>query len=213
MSEYITIKNNCEILQVIKKSRFFCRLFPVKTVEEAQEILLACKKKYWDASHNCSAFVIGRNGENTRSSDDGEPQGTAGVPMLEVLKREGVTDILAVCTRYFGGTLLGASGLIRAYSSSVSEALSKADLITYREMDLYKVTVPFSMYGKIEYYLKTENIRVHDISYGADVTLELYLRDDQRETFLKKMQEISSGSIEPDFISRDFIEVKLDYST
>ena len=209
MDEYITIKQSCEILQVIKKSKFYCRLFPVKSADEAQEIISSCKKTYWDASHNCSAFVVGRNGEITRSSDDGEPQGTAGVPMLEVLKRENVTDVLAVCTRYFGGTLLGASGLIRAYSSSVAEALKEATLITFREMDLYSIDVPFSLYGKVEYYLNTSGLLVEDISYGAEVNIRVYTDEKEGEALKKKIQEISSGTIGPVFLSRQFIETEV----
>ena len=123
---YTTIEQPCEILQVIKKSKFYGRLFPAQTPEEAQAVLDACKKQYWDASHNCSAYVIGRMGELSRCSDDGEPQGTAGVPVLEVIKKSGADDCVIVVTRYFGGILLGASGLVRAYSTAAKSAVDAA---------------------------------------------------------------------------------------
>ena len=117
---------------VEKKSRFIANIFPVTTEEEALEKITAMRKKYYDARHNCSAFVIGSKGELTRSSDDGEPSGTAGRPMLEVLTGSGIRNIAAVVTRYFGGVLLGTGGLVRAYSGAVKMALEQCETITRR---------------------------------------------------------------------------------
>ena len=116
---------------VEKKSRFIASLRPVKTEEEALLFLEETRKKYWDARHNCYAWIIGEHGEQKRCSDDGEPQGTAGVPMLEALKHSGLTNILAIVTRYFGGTLLGAGGLVRAYTQGVSEAVKWNCLLSF----------------------------------------------------------------------------------
>lgn len=118
---------------VIKKSRFITRLAHVSTAEEAEAVIAAVRRQFWDARHNCVALVVGPDGQQQRSSDDGEPSGTAGVPMLEVLRHRQVTDVVAVVTRYFGGVLLGAGGLVRAYSASVTQALDAATIVR-REM-------------------------------------------------------------------------------
>ena len=157
MREYITIREPAETEIVIKKSRFIGRLLRAETPEEGIAALEAVKKRHWDATHNCSAMIIGENREFMRCSDDGEPQGTAGVPMLEALKMSGLTNVLAVVTRYFGGTLLGAGGLVRAYSASVAETLKAAEKIrrapyavyameavSYTHLDVYK-RQPFRM--------------------------------------------------------------------
>ena len=122
-----------------KKSRFIATLRPVTTEEEATAFINETKKKYWDAKHNCSAFVIGRNSELTRCSDDGEPAGTAGRPMLEVLTGAGLTDVCVVVTRYFGGVLLGTGGLIRAYQAAVKEGLANAKIVKRMPGTVYSV--------------------------------------------------------------------------
>jgi len=149
LKEFVSIEERVEEETIVKKSRFICVLLPVAAKENAALELDAIKKKHYNANHNCSATIIGSEGEYMHASDDGEPQGTAGVPMLDVLKKNGVTNIMAVVTRYFGGTLLGAGGLVRAYSGSVAQALAKAQKIAYTPAEVYLFTIEYSDYGKL----------------------------------------------------------------
>ena len=139
---------------VIKKSRFIATLVPVRTVAEADAEIAALRKRYWDARHNCVALVVGSHADQQRSSDDGEPSGTAGVPMLEVLRQRHLTDLVAVVTRYFGGILLGAGGLVRAYSSAVSEALDAARLVRRRVLTAVTLDVPHAEAGRLDNWLR-----------------------------------------------------------
>ena len=201
---YTTIKEPCEVLQVIKKSKFSGRLFPVQTPEEAQTIVDDCKKKYWDASHNCSAYVIGKMGELSRCSDDGEPQGTAGVPMLEALKKSGLVNVLAVVTRYFGGTLLGAGGLVRAYTSSVSEAVKAAHKIAYQPVEVYQIVLPFRLWGKAEAQLLGNGYRICDVAYTDMVSVQLQIPPKAGQRLEKLLAEISAGSVRPEFLQQEY---------
>lgn len=146
---FVTLQENIERETVIKKSRFICALRIAETRDEAIEQLTGIKKKHYDASHNCSAMVIGRAREFEKASDDGEPSGTAGAPMLEVLRKKGVTNILAVVTRYFGGTLLGAGGLVRAYSGGVADALKEARFLENIPADIVELGIDYADYGKL----------------------------------------------------------------
>lgn len=201
---YTTIKEPCEVLQVIKKSKFYGRLFPVQTPEEAQAIVDDCKKKYWDASHNCSAYVIGKMGELSRCSDDGEPQGTAGVPMLEALKKSGLVNVLAVVTRYFGGTLLGAGGLVRAYTSGVSEAVKAAHKISYQPVEVYRVVLPFRLWGRAEAQLLNNEYRICNVEYTDLVTAYLQIPPQAGMRLEKLLAEISAGSVHPEFVQQGY---------
>jgi len=142
---YLTIKEDGQSEIEIKKSRFICSLKRIKTEEEAKDFIQALKKEHWKANHNCSAFVLGEKNDIQRSSDDGEPSGTAGVPMLEVLKKNELINVVAVVTRYFGGTKLGAGGLIRAYSSAVSHALNEIGMWkeSFKKKFLYKLNIHY----------------------------------------------------------------------
>lgn len=209
LQAYTTIKEPCEVLQVIKKSKFYGRLFPVETPEEAQAVIDACKKKYWDASHNCSAYVIGKMGEFTRCSDDGEPQGTAGVPMLEALKKSGLVNVLAVVTRYFGGTLLGAGGLVRAYTAGVSEAVKAAHKIAYQPVEVYRAALPFRIWGKAEAQLLSGGYRIDSVEYAEAVTVRLHARPQTGEQLQKLLAELSAGSIQAEFLRQEYAVLDL----
>ncbi|MDR2722871.1 MAG: IMPACT family protein [Cellulomonadaceae bacterium] len=138
----------------IKRSRFIARLVPVGSVAQAEAEIAAVRKAAWDANHNCTAFIVGRQAEWQRSSDDGEPSGTAGVPMLEVLRRRNLTDLIAVVTRYFGGVMLGAGGLVRAYSTAVSQALDAAVIVRREWLTDVTVAVPYDEAGRVENLLR-----------------------------------------------------------
>ena len=161
---------------VIEKSRFICTLSKVHNDAEAQEFIKKIKKQYWDATHNCSAYVIGQNSVAERSNDDGEPSGTAGLPMLEVLRKNSLYDVAAVVTRYFGGVKLGAGGLIRAYTMSVAEAVKKAGLAEVVEMGHFSFLWNVADVGKVLNVIYRQQLfTVEDVVYEQRAKLKLLL--------------------------------------
>ena len=177
----------------MKKSRFIATTKPVKSEEEAVAFIAEMKKKYWDARHNCSAFTIGKNHELTRCSDDGEPAQTAGRPMLNVLLGEDVHDMCVVVTRYFGGTLLGTGGLVRAYSDAVKDGLLMSEIV--EKFRAYQMTVgtDYTGVGKIQYILGQEGITVLDSNYTDTVEFKLLVPVAQYDGLEKKITEGTSG--------------------
>lgn len=176
-----------------KKSRFIARVIPVTTEEEAVNFITATKKKYFDARHNCSAFVIGENQELTRCSDDGEPSGTAGRPMLEVLLNEGITNAAVVVTRYFGGTLLGTGGLVRAYQGATKEALNNSVIIERISGKKITISCDYTDVGKIQYIIANENCYTLDTAYAENVVFTLVLPDEELNSFTKKITESTAA--------------------
>ena len=180
---------------VEKKSRFIATVRKVETEEEAIAFIEEMKKKYWDARHNCSAFVIGSRGELTRCSDDGEPSGTAGRPMLEVLLGEGVRNIAVVVTRYFGGVLLGTGGLVRAYTQAVKEGLANCTVGTMVHGYEVLINTDYNGIGKVLYLLGQYGLEPMESDYGVDVTLQLQIEKQQAEKLKKELIEVTSGKI------------------
>lgn len=178
---------------VEKKSRFIATVAKCETEEEAVRFIESMKKKYWDARHNCSAFVIGDRGELTRCSDDGEPSGTAGRPMLEVLLGEGVRNVCVVVTRYFGGVLLGTGGLVRAYTQAVKEGLSHCEIGVNRYGCELAVETDYNGIGKILYLLGQKGIDPIDSQYTDAVTLTLLIPAEDEESFVKEITEVTLG--------------------
>lgn len=178
-----------------KKSRFIGEVWPITTEEDAIKIIEATKKKYWDARHNCSAFVIGENNEVQRYSDDGEPQGTAGKPMLSVLLNEGVHDCLVIVTRYFGGVLLGTGGLVRAYQKATQEALLNAKIIEKQKGASYKVTTDYNGIGKLQYIAAQNGITIMETEYLDKVIAHCLLKIEDFNAFEKKMVEATNGKV------------------
>jgi uncharacterized YigZ family protein len=184
---------------VIRKSRFLAHVAPVISPEHADEVVAAVRKQYWDARHNCSAQVTGILGDRARSSDDGEPSGTAGIPMLEVLRRRELTDVVAVVTRYFGGIKLGAGGLVRAYSSAVSETLDRASLVDRRMLAQITLAVPHSDAGRLDNLLRDWILR-HDAVLGEpqylqQAILEVWSPADAVEALAAEVAAASAGEI------------------
>lgn len=180
---------------VEKKSRFIATVRKCETEQEAALFLDEMKKKYWDARHNCSAFVIGSRGELTRCSDDGEPSGTAGRPMLEVLLGEGVRNVCVVVTRYFGGTLLGTGGLVRAYSQAVKEGLSNCVIGTMCYGCELLVETDYNGIGKILHLLGQREIEPVESTYTDIVCLKLVIPQKQEEAFCKELVELTGGKV------------------
>ena len=177
----------------VKKSRFIANLKPVESEEEATAFIAEMKKKYWDARHNCQAFTIGMNHELTRCSDDGEPSGTAGRPMLDVLLGAGIYNAAIVVTRYFGGVLLGTGGLVRAYSGAVQAGLAASTVIEKHHGISLQVTTDYTGIGKIQYIAGERSLPILDSEYTDKVVLKLLVPDDQVEEVKKAITEGTNG--------------------
>jgi len=178
---------------VEKKSRFIATIRPVDSEEEALSFIAEMRKKYWDATHNCTAFVIGENHEQMRCNDDGEPSQTAGRPMLDVLLGEDVHNCCAVVTRYFGGTLLGTGGLVRAYSAAVKEGLRNCQILEKQLARKLTVETDYTGLGKIQYILGEEKISTLDSQYADKVSLTLLVPVDQLDPLMEKLTEGTNG--------------------
>lgn len=176
-----------------KKSRFIATFRPVSSEEEAAAFIEEMKKKYWDARHNCSAFVIGKKGELTRCSDDGEPSGTAGRPMLEVLLGEEVRNAAVVVTRYFGGTLLGTGGLVRAYTQAVKAGLENCLVVTMRYGVRFKIGTDYNGLGKVQYILGSRGIAMLDSRYAENVELAVIVAKEEYDAVCKELTEATAG--------------------
>lgn len=196
LKKYKTILNQAEAEIVEKKSRFIATVRPVKTEEEARLFIDEMKKKYWNATHNVSAYQIGDRNEIQRCSDDGEPQGTAGKPVLDVLVGEDIKNTAVVVTRYFGGTLLGTGGLVRAYGKSAKEGILSAgiaEMILYRK---FSIVTDYPTSGKIQYEVLQDGHIIHDTIYTENVEFIVLTEIDCAESFYNKMIDISSGKAE-----------------
>lgn len=178
---------------VEKKSRFIATVRPVKTEDEVMAFLEEMKKKYWDARHNCFVYSVGLNREYTRCSDDGEPSGTAGRPMLDVILGEDIYNVAVVVTRYFGGVLLGTGGLVRAYSKAVQEGLAGSRIIEKRRGISLKVTTDYTGIGRIQYIAGERSIPVLNSEYTDKVVLELLIPSDEAEAVQKAVTEGTNG--------------------
>ena len=204
--EYKTVKQRGYAEYEDRKSRFIANVFPVETEEKALEILNAVKKKYSDARHNVYAYVV-RENNIQRYSDDGEPSGTAGMPVLDTIRKRGLTDMIVVVTRYFGGTLLGTGGLVHAYGKSASEGIENAQPVTRKLCDIYSVTVDYTMSGKIEYSLQGSEYIIEDIAYTDAVTFTVCVPSGEGEKFVKEMTEISLGAVTPVKMGEKFVDI------
>lgn len=193
MGDYRVLLEGGEGEIVEKKSRFIATVSKCESEEEAVRFIENIKKKYWDARHNCSAFVIGERGELTRCSDDGEPSGTAGRPMLEVLLGEGVRNVAVVVTRYFGGVLLGTGGLVRAYTNAVKEGLSHCVIGINRFGCELEIITDYNGIGKILYFLGQNGLEPIESEYTDSVRLRILIPRDEEERFYKEITEITLG--------------------
>jgi uncharacterized YigZ family protein len=165
----------------------------VTTEEEAQQFIQNIKKQHWNATHNCSAYLIGERDQFQKANDDGEPSGTAGVPMLEVLKKRGLKDTVVVVTRYFGGIKLGAGGLVRAYGKSVSEALNELGIVKRTLMAVMHTNVDYTWLGKLENELRSSFYLLKEIHYADKVEIETFVEEAQTEAFTEWMTELTNG--------------------
>jgi uncharacterized YigZ family protein len=193
LNSYYTVKEYGEHEIIIQKSRFIAHVTRAETEEEAQEFIAAIKKKHHSATHNCSAYLIGENDQIQKANDDGEPSGTAGVPILEVLKKKNLKDTAVVITRYFGGIKLGAGGLIRAYGKSTSEGISATGIVERKLMKVMHTKVDYTWLGKLENELRSSTYSIKDINYLETVEIQTYVEEDASEIFTQWMTELTNG--------------------
>ncbi len=195
--QYYTVKTAGEHEIVIERSKFVAQIARATTEEEAQAFIQEIKKKHWDATHNCSAYLIGEHNQIQKANDDGEPSGTAGVPMLEVLKKRDLKDTVVVVTRYFGGIKLGAGGLIRAYGKAVSEGLNAIGVVERRLMRIMHTKIDYTWLGKIENELRSHpSFILKEIHYLENVEVETYVAEEMKESFVDWMTELTNGQAE-----------------
>ncbi|WP_271006308.1 YigZ family protein [Listeria seeligeri] len=196
LDQYLTIHSNGTHEIIVGKSRFICHLMRVTTESEAQSFIQQIKKEHRDASHNCSAYIIGENDQYQKAHDDGEPSGTAGIPMLEVLKKKGLKNVAVVVTRYFGGTKLGAGGLVRAYGNAVSEAIQTIGIVECKLATIVQCEFTYPLLGKIENALEQRNYQIDQKEFTEKVLLHIFVNNDDLTNFINWITEISNGNIE-----------------
>lgn len=204
MKPYKSVKQCSEAEYTVNRSRFIGRCFPVESEEVALCLLGDIRKKHWDATHNCFAYRIGENAA-ARFSDDGEPGGTAGKPIMDVLTGRGLTNVLCVVTRYFGGILLGAGGLVRAYSKSAAEAVAKAGVVSYLPGTILDIPMDYSRYGALEGFIRA-NAEVRNVAFAQNVVITVAVEDTNLLKFMKEVTERSDGRCTPVTIGTGYMK-------
>lgn len=207
--EYRTIRQDGQAQEEIKKSRFICHAKRVYSEEEARDFIAAIKKEHYKATHNCSAFIVGEKSEIKRTSDDGEPSGTAGVPMLGVMENHQLTNVCFVVTRYFGGIKLGAGGLIRAYAGSVAFAIKEIGLIEIKEQAGLRLKMSYSQYQNFDNFLKAEDLIEFDTEFTDLVATTIYIDKQEKKPLEQKLIEFFNGKIQIDDQGLREVEIPL----
>ncbi|WP_251551926.1 YigZ family protein [Neobacillus muris] len=210
LPRYLTVKQFGEHEITIQKSRFIAHVARAESEQEAQEFIQTIKKKHWNATHNCSAYLIGEHDQIQKANDDGEPSGTAGVPILEVLKKRNLKDTVVVVTRYFGGIKLGAGGLIRAYGKATSEVLDATGIVERRLVQVMQVKIDYTWLGKIEKELRSSEYKMKDIHYLDIVNIEVFVDGSKTHSFTEWMIELTNGQCtiqagETLYLEEDFV--------
>ena len=204
---YLTIGKTGQHELIIKKSKFICSLARTETVEEAQEFIEQVFKKYHDATHNTYAYTLGLNVNQVKASDNGEPSGTAGIPELKALQLMKLKNVTAVVTRYFGGIKLGAGGLIRAYSNSVTEAAQNIGVVKCVMQQLIQFSIPYNRIDEINHYLEENRISIASQEYTTNVTIQIYLDLDQIQKVEDSLINLLSGKVEFNKLDQRFNEI------
>ncbi len=202
MEDYLVPRGVGQAEYIEKKSRFLGGVYPVTSEQEAKEILERVRKQHYDARHNCWCYIL-KSGQK-RYSDDGEPQGTAGQPMLNVFEREGVVDVLCIVTRYFGGILLGAGGLCRAYTKAAKDALDAAGISKMQPWLRQQITVSYALFERAKLLVAAQEGAVEDAQYGADILITYRIPEGADERLRTALREASSGSVVPSLLEEIF---------
>lgn len=203
---YLTVKGYGESEYVIQKSRFLTFVNRVETEAEALDFINEIKKRHHTATHNCSAYMIGEHNDIQKANDDGEPSGTAGVPMLEVLKKQELKDTVVVVTRYFGGIKLGGGGLIRAYGRATTEGLAATGIVELKNHLLMKVIIDYTWLGKVENEVRQSPYPLKEITYTDGVDLFMYVPVEKESNFVEWITEMTSGQAQIESIGHQFLE-------
>ncbi|MEI3600191.1 MULTISPECIES: YigZ family protein [unclassified Oceanobacillus] len=213
LSHYFTVKQEGQDEIIIQKSRFIGYIRRVETEEEAQSFIQEIKKKHYDATHNCSCYMIGENNEIQKANDDGEPSGTAGIPMLEVLKKQNLKDTAVVVTRYFGGIKLGAGGLIRAYGNTTSQAIKTTGIVKRVLMQGVSVTVDYGLLGKLENVLRQSDHVLETINYLENVEFIVYVEAGEKDNFKDWMIDLTNDQADIHFTDEKYLEIDVESTT
>ena len=187
-----------------KKSRFLGEAIPVQTAEEAASQLARIRKEYYDARHHCSAWVLGEKRDVKKVSDDGEPSGTAGLPILRVIEGMECTNVIIVVTRYFGGTLLGTGGLVRAYTAAAKQAMEDAGPVCMRSGEILKLSIDYSMLGAVQHYLELEQLETDGIEYADLVACRVVVPSEKTQAVRRRMQALSNGMMQVETVEEGF---------
>lgn len=207
LPQYYTVKQQGKDEIIIKKSQFIGYIRRVETEKEAQAFIQEIKKKHHDATHNCSCYIIGEHDQIQKANDDGEPSGTAGVPMLEVLKKQNLKDTAVVVTRYFGGIKLGAGGLIRAYGSTTSQAIKTTGIVKRMLMQGFSITVDYGLLGKLENILHNSDYILESINYLENVEFIVYVETEKQETFKEWIVDLTSDQATLALTDEKYLEI------
>lgn len=206
---YKTIKTDGVAEEEIKKSRFLCYLKRVESEEEGRDFIAQIKKEHYKANHSCSAMIIGENSEIKRSSDDGEPSGTAGIPMLNVLEKLDLTNVVAVVTRYFGGIKLGTGVLIRAYSGSVANACKEVGIVEVKELQGIRITLTYQQYQSFSNFLSENNLKEFETEFLENILTNIYIDPEKIEIILNRLVDFFNGKVVYEKIDMKLVEVTL----
>ncbi|WP_040978801.1 YigZ family protein [Oceanobacillus jeddahense] len=211
LSNYYTVKQQGTDEITIQKSRFIANVKRVESEEEAQEFIQSIKKKHRDATHNCSAYMIGETDHIQKANDDGEPSGTAGVPMLEVLKKKGLKDTAVVVTRYFGGIKLGAGGLIRAYGSATTQGIKTTGIVRRELMQGVSVTVEYTLLGKLENEVRQQSKYIlEDMQYLENVAFRIYVKTEETDAFQEWITELTNAQAKLELLDQKYVEIEVE---
>ena len=208
--EYITVGGIGKGEYVEKKSRFLGEIHPVLTEAEAAAVVAAARKKYYDARHHCYAWILGEDGSAKKASDDGEPSGTAGFPMLKVLDGAGIRNAVVVVTRYFGGTLLGTGGLVRAYTNAAQEALADARIVRMCCCRVIGIDTEYSLLDRVLYYLKQNRIAPYDQVYSDRVSLKITVEEDRADGVVEDLVSLSKGTVRIQTLETGFFPIDVE---
>lgn len=205
-NNYKTVKSYGESEIIIQKSRFITYVNRAESEKEAQDFIQSIKQSHRDATHNCSAYIIGEHDQIQKANDDGEPSGTAGFPMLEVLKKQGLKDTVVVVTRYFGGIKLGGGGLIRAYGKATTEGIDAAKVVERKLHNLIKISIDYTWLGKVENEVRNSEYPLKEINYAELVEVFVYSEVENQTNFAEWITEITNGQAKIDIVEKEFLE-------
>lgn len=209
MENYKTIKDNGLFEEEVKKSRFICQIKRITTEEEGKAFIIAIKKEHYKANHSCSAMIIGDKSQIKRSSDDGEPSGTAGIPMLSVLEKQGLTNLVVVVTRYFGGIKLGTGGLIRAYSGVTAAAIKELGIVDVKKQAGFEVTLTYPQYQTYAQFLEQVALMETETLFSDTITTAIYFDPEREEEILAILTDYYHGKVQFTTIDPKIIEVPI----